>query len=564
MTPSAAEHVSSYGILVDGTDLAPEHMDRIKEIRVVNYLRLPDVCTIHITYPRGDGIDRQPFDVGKPIEVRLGARQELAPQTLFKGQVVTLEPEFGAGGCSLAVRAYDRSHLLHRSRVVRTFQNQTSSDIVTKIVSQAGLTPRCDPSGEPHEFVQQDNETDWDFIWRLAERVGFEFVIEDTTAHFRKPVPEGALELSWPETLASFRPRVTAVQQVSKVSLLAHDPKTKEVIQGTASAPVQIAQIGVGRDAVTGAFDEATVHVATEPVKSKAEGDALAQALLDKLANGYISAEGTAPGNPRIRAGATLKVSGVGTKFSGTYRVSASTHVLRGGGAYQTHFANSAAHTILGTVGGDGAGTARFGSQIVLGIVTNNKDPQRMGRVRVRYPALGPDAEGAWARVVTLSAGRGRGLLMLPVVGEEVLVAFEHDDTTRPYVLGSLFNGRDLPGDRLLQGHDGSLALRSEHSIVTVAAGDYVLEAGGKLSVNVGDDVKESFGKDWTNETSGKISLTAGGSVAIEGGGQSVTLTGAAEVKIEGSTTLTLSCGGSQIALDASGVKISGAMITLG
>ena len=93
-----------------------------------------------------------------------------------------------------------------RSRRVRTFQNQTSSDIVAKIVQEAGFTAECDASGEPHEFMQQDNETDWDFIWRLADRVGFEFVVEDRTAHFRKPPAEGAIELEWPTDAALVQP----------------------------------------------------------------------------------------------------------------------------------------------------------------------------------------------------------------------------------------------------------------------------------------------------------------------------------------------------------------------
>ena len=54
------------------------------------------------------------------------------------------------------------------------------------------------------------------------------------------------------------------------------------------------------------------MHVATEPVKTAGEGNTLAQALLDKLANGYIAAEGVGPGNPRIKAGVMVKVKGVG------------------------------------------------------------------------------------------------------------------------------------------------------------------------------------------------------------------------------------------------------------
>jgi phage protein D len=547
MSPvTADQHVASYDILVEGQDLAQEQKNRIKEIRVADYLRLPDVCTIHLSYPKAVGVDAMPFKIGTSLEVRLGARQSASPTSLFKGQVVTIEPEFGGGGCSVLIRAYDRSHLLHRSRRVRTFQNQTASDVVTKIVQENGLSAECDASGEPYEFLQQDNETDWDFIWRLAERVGFEFVVDDQTAHFRKPTQDGAVDLEWPTTLRTFRPRVTAVQQVHSVTLLAQDPIAKQAISSTASSPEQIAQIGLTRGEVAGAFPDAEVHVATEPVHSAAEGDALAQALLDKLANGYIAAEGVAPGNPKLKAGVQVNVTGVGSSFGGKYRIATSTHLLRGGGAYETHFANSASHTILGTVGGGSGDGPSFGGQLVVGVVTNTQDPEEIGRVRVSYPALGDDVEGAWARVVTLSAGNARGALMLPVVGEEVLVGFEHEDTTRPYVLGSLFSTADRPGDDLLQGQDGSFSVKSDEKVRLESAKDTIMKSGGALTIDVSSDT----------------ALTGQGAVDIKG--QDVTVNGKGQVTVEGMTSLTLKCGGSQISIGPSGVTISGPMISLG
>jgi Rhs element Vgr protein len=562
MRETSREHVPTYELLVDGGELSQEHRDRIKEIRVVDHLRLPDICTVNITFPKAEGIETQPFTIGKQLEVRLGAREEQAPHTLFKGDVVSLEPVFGAGGCALTVNAYDRAHLLHRSRKVRVFQNQTATDIVKQVVSESGLTFEGEPSGEPHDFIQQDNETDWDFIWRLAERCGFEFVVEDQKAYFRKPGHGGTVELEWPGSLTSFRPRMTAVQQVASVSVFAHDPKTKQAIEATASRPEQIAQIGIDREQVAGAFDEATMHVATEPVKTAAEGNTLAQALLDKLANGYIAAEGAGPGNPRIKAGVMVQVKGVGRSFSGSYRVSTSTHLLRGGSTYITQFANSPVHTILGAVGAAGPAQPDFSGQLVLGIVTNNNDPDTMGRVRVQFPALGAETESAWARVATTSAGKERGLLMLPVVGEEVLVGFEHGDTTRPYVLGSLFNGTDQPGDKLLHDQDGSFVVLSDESIHTESKRAYTIKAGGALTVEIADKVEETYDRDWTNKTTGKTSLTSVQPFSIEG--QSVSVKGKTEVTIEGSVSLTLKCGPSQIQLSPAGVKISGPMINLG
>ena len=331
--------------------------ETLREVRILNYLRLPDVCTLAATFARGtDGtphpIDQHPFAIGSHLEIKLGAREELTTTTLFRGDVVSLDLEFGPGSVELLVRGLDRSHALLRSRQVRTFQNQTSSDIVEKILGEASFDVETDPSGDPHEFIQQDNETDWDFIWRLAERIGFELVIEGGTAHFRRQAAdETPVGLEWPITLRSFSPRVTAIQQVNQVTLAAQDPHTNQAIEASASTPQQISRIGIERETVSEAFDAARLHIATEPVGSQAEAQAVAQALLDKLANAYVAAEGVCDGNPRIRAGTAVSISGIGQKLGGTYRVAAATHVLRGGSTYETRFATETAHTLLANVG---------------------------------------------------------------------------------------------------------------------------------------------------------------------------------------------------------------------
>ena len=80
---------------------------------------------------------------------------------------------------------------------------------------------------------------------------------------------------------------------------------------------------------------------------------------------------------------------------------------------------------------------------VVVGIVTNNQDPDNMHRVKVRFPWLNQDHESNWARVATSMAGNGRGAYFLPEVDDEVLVAFEHGLIDQPYVIGSLWNGKD-------------------------------------------------------------------------------------------------------------------------
>jgi uncharacterized protein involved in type VI secretion and phage assembly len=82
---------------------------------------------------------------------------------------------------------------------------------------------------------------------------------------------------------------------------------------------------------------------------------------------------------------------------------------------------------------------------VVVGVVTNNKDPDKLGRVKVRFPWLSADNESYWARLATLMAGNDRGSVFFPEVGDEVLIACEHGDIRFPYVIGALWNGTDLP-----------------------------------------------------------------------------------------------------------------------
>lgn len=91
-----------------------------------------------------------------------------------------------------------------------------------------------------------------------------------------------------------------------------------------------------------------------------------------------------------------------------------------------------------------GLGVSRING-VVVGVVTNNQDPDGMGRVKVKFPWLSDADESTWARVAAPMAGKERGFYFLPEVDDEVLVVFEHGDMRFPYVLGALWNGKDAP-----------------------------------------------------------------------------------------------------------------------
>ena len=107
-------------------------------------------------------------------------------------------------------------------------------------------------------------------------------------------------------------------------------------------------------------------------------------------------------------------------------------------------------------------------SGVVVGIVTNNQDPEALGRVKLKFPWLSDDQESDWARIASPMAGLERGMFFLPEVDEEVLVTFEHSDIRKPVVLGGLWNGTDKPPADNEDGENNIRLIRSRSGHVIV------------------------------------------------------------------------------------------------
>ena len=126
------------------------------------------------------------------------------------------------------------------------------------------------------------------------------------------------------------------------------------------------------------------------------------------------------------------------------------------------------ANSTSGDKKSDGQETTGRVLGVAIGVVTNTKDPDNLGRVRVKFPWFSEDNESEWARVASLMAGKERGCVFFPEVDDEVLVAFEHGDMRRPFVLGALWNGVDsLPAEFANDGKNNVRLIksRSGHTI---------------------------------------------------------------------------------------------------
>jgi phage baseplate assembly protein V len=162
---------------------------------------------------------------------------------------------------------------------------------------------------------------------------------------------------------------------------------------------------------------------------------------------------------------------------------------------------------------------------VTVGVVTNNQDPDGLGRVKVRFPWLSEEDESHWARVVTPMAGNDRGLYLLPEVDDEVLVAFEHGRVELPYVLGALWNGKDKPPASNDDGKNAHRVLKSRSGHV-IRLDD--TDGGEKIEI-VDAAGKESIVFDAAENT---ITITADKDVVIESKNGSLKLSGKNGVEI--------------------------------
>lgn len=105
---------------------------------------------------------------------------------------------------------------------------------------------------------------------------------------------------------------------------------------------------------------------------------------------------------------------------------------------------------------------------VAIGIVTDNKDPEGMGRAKVKFPWVESEGDSHWARISTLMAGKDRGAVFLPEIEDEVLVAFDKGDIRHPYILGALWNGQDNPPETNSDGKNNirKIKSRSGHEII--------------------------------------------------------------------------------------------------
>ncbi|BEP29032.1 phage baseplate assembly protein V [Helicovermis profundi] len=182
---------------------------------------------------------------------------------------------------------------------------------------------------------------------------------------------------------------------------------------------------------------------------------------------------------------------------------------------------------------------------VTIGEVTNNQDPTKLGRVKIKIHDKFGDLETDWARITSSYTGKDRGLLILPEVGDEVLVVFRDGDMREPYVIGSLWNQKELPPEKNENGKNNIKILKTRKG----------------HTITIDDDDKAGFIEIKTeNGTSVLLDNKDKGKIKIFDKGKKATAEfdgNSGDVKISGNNKLTIDSKSSKIIVDGTKNEIT-------
>jgi phage protein D len=561
----------------------PELIKDVLQISIEESLHLPAMFSlvIHNSYvPTSDRDQNQPwrysknghdlFEIG--TKLRLGFVSSTTRSNDFKsesedflieGEITAIEAHFNEKSeAPIIVRGYDVSHRLHRGRYNRSFLNQTDSDIAKKIAKEVGIKvgKNIEDSGETHEYVFQENQTNMEFLRERAAAIGFELFIQGQELYFRKPKSQKSLDLTWLVNISSFNTRIASAEQVSAVEVRSWDYTQKRLISATAKSANLVTKTGneIGSSTST-KFDldrqPPKITVVDRPVATTKQAENMAQALCDELGGEFVYADAKAEGNPKIRPGTVVDLKGMGDRFSGKYYVTETRHFYHQQ-IYKTEF------SVRGLRAGNLFSTLtpsvrlQPGQTFLVGIVTDNKDPKAWGRVKVKFPTLTEEHASHWARVVSIGAANARGFDCLPEVNDEVLVGFEHGDIHRPYVIGGVWNGKDAPPEPVNDSIQGgkvrlrTIKTRTGHTLQFVEEDKGSSKAGVRLETTGGHKI-------YLNDSEACIEIeTKGGhKITMDDRGQSISVNSTGNLSLKANGNIEIKANGT--------ITINGAIISL-
>jgi Rhs element Vgr protein len=565
-TPQPSD-LPSQQIMTGGSAISTEYkvasIDVSKVYNKISYARIAiyDGDPATGDFPASNTDDFKP---GKEIEILAGYHND--NKTIFKGIILTHNVRVKKDkGNYLIVEARDKAIKLTGARKSAYYYEIKDSALIEDLAGKAGLDKSVESTDVTHPEMVQYHSSDWDFIVSRAEANGKLVLTDDNKLVVAKPkiASQPDLKLEFGATLMDFEADIDASTQYDAVKSQAWN-HTDQKIEETSGADPQFTDNGdlTSSDlaAVLGVEELALRHSGYFTPK-ELQSWADAQVLKNKLAR--VQGRAKFQGFADMKPGMTVELLGVGNRFNGKAFVTGVRHQLNTANwttDVQLGFSNTWFNQAPDIVEPKAAGLVPGVNGLHIGVVTKlEEDPLDEDRIQVKMPLVNNDAEGMWARIATLDAGKERGSFFRPEVGDEVILGFINDDPRNPVVMGML-NSKALPAPLKTEKENNEKGFVTREKLKLIfddKKKSITILTPGEQSVVIDDEAGTITIKDKNKNTvemsSGGITfdsgadmkLTAKGEISLEGASikakakGSLALEGAsAELKASGSTVV--------------------------
>ena len=438
---------------------------------------------------------------------------------IFVGVVtnVQLHREGSDFGC-IIVSGYSATYRMETAHSCFSWNDRTIGDVVKKLCEQAKVQLELNPAfKETKDFICQYEESDFDFIRRLAHQYQEWMYFDGTKLIFGKPRKlADPIRLEYGTTLSSLDIGLQTLARSEQVFSY-HSGADREMQRMTPD-------LAYGHDKLAGEAFRASLGMFSKPARQHAlprisNETELVNYMGRKQAaetaeTHYITAESQVP---TLRVGSVIslyssfleRVGNLSEESLGNFIIIEITHEVSQGSYYKNRF-----KAIPATIKALPSPKVRMPlAETQMATVLSNADPQGKGRVRVRMNWQTDGMQTGWVRVMTPDGGSSsdvksnRGFVFIPEVGDQVLLGFRHGDPARPYVMGSLFNGT-TGGGGLEGNHMKSLTTRSGH---TIKLNDSLSSLGITIKDIKGNSIHiDSVGDDIIINAKRNITINAG------------------------------------------------------
>ena len=438
---------------------------------------------------------------------------------IFVGVVtnVQLHREGSDFGC-IIVSGYSATYRLETAHSCFSWNDRTIGDVVKKLCEQAKVQLELNPAyKENKDYICQYEESDFDFIRRLAHQYQEWMYFDGTKLIFGKPRKlADPIRLEYGTTLSSLDIGLQTLARSEQVFSY-HSGADREMQRMTPD-------LAYGHDKLAGEAFRASLGMFSKPARQHAlprisdESELInymgRKQAAETAETHYITAESQVP---TLRVGSVVslyssfleRVGNLSEESLGDFIIIEITHEVSQGSYYKNRF-----KAIPATIKAMPSPKVRMPlAETQMATVLSNADPEGKGRVRVRMNWQTEGMQTSWVRVMTPDGGSSsdvksnRGFVFIPEVGDQVLLGFRHGDPARPYVMGSLFNGT-TGGGGLEGNHMKSLTTRSGH---TIKLNDSLSSLGITIKDIKGNSIHiDSVGDDIIINAKRNITINAG------------------------------------------------------